>query len=125
MDRSRPPHVAQPQPAVHSHCHVGSHPGAGVHWNCWPNPSIADEPERIALDLFDRLRLREPFAHSFMALGFDGEEAWRVAARIKVVLLTGAGVGRCDKEPEMTRPSTMEVISAPTKKDCVTKPKLL
>jgi hypothetical protein len=50
-------------------------------------------PERVALDLFDRLRLREPFAEAFTALGFEREEGWRVAARIKVVLLTGAGVG--------------------------------
>lgn len=49
---------------------------------------------RAALDLFDRLRLREPLANSFEALGFEGEEAWRVAARIKVGLLIGAGVGR-------------------------------
>ncbi len=54
----------------------------------------ADHPERVALDLFDRLRLREPFAQAFGALGFEGEEGWRVAARIKVVLLTGAGVGK-------------------------------
>ncbi len=54
----------------------------------------AEKPERVALDLFDRLRLREPFAHAFAALGFEGEEGWRVAARIKVVLLIGAGVGR-------------------------------
>jgi len=51
------------------------------------------EPNRIALDVFDRLRLREPFAHAFAALGVEGEEGWRVAARIKVVLLAGAGVG--------------------------------
>ena len=51
-------------------------------------------PERVALDLFDRLRLREPFAQAFNALGFEGEEGWRVAARIKVELLTGAGVGK-------------------------------
>ena len=51
----------------------------------------AAQPERIALDLFDRLRLREPFGHAFTALGFKGEEAWRAAARIKVLLLTGAG----------------------------------
>jgi glycosidase len=51
-------------------------------------------PERIALDLFDRLRLREPFAHAFSALGFEGDECWRVAARIKVLLLTGAGAGK-------------------------------
>jgi glycosidase len=54
----------------------------------------ADNPERVALDLFDRLRLREPFAQAFSRLGFEGEEGWRVAARIKVVLLTGAGVGK-------------------------------
>jgi hypothetical protein len=51
----------------------------------------AARTERIALDLFDRLRLREPFGHAFTALGFKGEEAWRAAARIKVLLLTGAG----------------------------------
>jgi hypothetical protein len=54
----------------------------------------AENPERTALDLFDRLRLREPFAQVFSALGFEGEEGWRVAARIKVVLLTVAGVGK-------------------------------
>ena len=49
-----------------------------------------EKPERTALDLFDRLRLREPLAHSFLALGFKGEENWRAAARIKVVLLVEA-----------------------------------
>jgi hypothetical protein len=53
----------------------------------------ASQPERVALDLFDRLRLREPFARAFAALGFEGEAAWGVAARIKVALLNGAGVG--------------------------------
>jgi hypothetical protein len=57
--------------------------------------SIDEEnPERMALDLFDRLRLREPFADAFGALGFEGEEGWRVAARIKVVLLSEAGIGK-------------------------------
>jgi glycosidase len=60
------------------------------------------QPERTALDLFDRLRLREPFARAFTALGFEGEEAWRVAARIKVLLLTGAGIGR-ELEPTATK----------------------
>jgi hypothetical protein len=55
-------------------------------------------PEAVALDIFDRLRFREPFAKAFSALGFDGETGWRVAARIKVVLLTGAGIGR--EEPQ-------------------------
>jgi glycosidase len=52
----------------------------------------AESPQRVALDLFDRLRLREPFAQAFGALGFEGEEGWRVAARIKVLLLTHSGV---------------------------------
>jgi hypothetical protein len=53
-----------------------------------------EQPERSALDLFDRLRLREPLARIFAALGFEGEEAWRVAARIKVLLLASAGIGK-------------------------------
>jgi glycosidase len=58
-----------------------------------------ENPERAALDLFDRLRLREPFAQAFTALGFEDEEGWRVAARIKVVLLTGAGIGKPAEAP--------------------------
>ena len=65
----------------------------------------AENPERAALDLFDRLRLREPFAHVFTALGFEGEEGWRVAARIKVVLLTGAGAGKPETAPAAPEPS--------------------
>ncbi len=56
-----------------------------------------EQPERTALDLFDRLRLREPFARIFGALGFEGEEAWRVAARIKVLLLVSAGIGKAEE----------------------------
>jgi glycosidase len=59
----------------------------------------AENPERMALELFDRLRLREPFAQIFAALGFEGEEAWRVAARVKVGLLIGAGVGKAETAP--------------------------
>ncbi len=54
----------------------------------------AARPERIALDLFDRLRMREPFAHIFHSLGFEGEDGWRAAARIKVMLLSGAGAAQ-------------------------------
>jgi len=59
-----------------------------------------ENPEDVALDLFDRLRLREPFAEAFTALGFEGEGGWRVAARIKVLLLTGAGAGKVEEAPE-------------------------
>jgi glycosidase len=59
-----------------------------------------ENPERVALDIFDRLRLREPFAQAFAALGFEGEEAWRVAARVKVGLLIAAGVGKPQQKPK-------------------------
>jgi glycosidase len=62
----------------------------------------ATNSARVALDLFDRLRLREPFAQAFAALGFEGEEAWRVAARVKVGLLTGVGVGMQQEAPTET-----------------------
>ena len=44
----------------------------------------AENPERVALDLFDRLRLREPFAQAFTALGFKAKKAgaWRPASRL-------------------------------------------
>jgi glycosidase len=67
-----------------------------------------ENPERMALELFDRLRLREPFAQLFAALGFEGEEAWRVAARVKVGLLIEAGVGKAEQsapEAEALEPS--------------------
>jgi len=51
----------------------------------------AAAPGAAALDAFDRLRLREPFAHAFAALGFEGDDAWRVASRIKVLLLSTNG----------------------------------
>jgi glycosidase len=55
-----------------------------------------EKPQRAAIDLFDRLRLREPFARSFSAQGVDSEDGWRAAARIKVLLLTESAAG----EPE-------------------------
>ena len=43
-----------------------------------------------ALDLFDRLRLREPLAHAFNALGLEGEMGWRASGGVKVLLLAEA-----------------------------------
>jgi hypothetical protein len=54
----------------------------------------AEKPEHIALESFDRLRLRQPLGESFKALGFEGEAGWRAAARIKVVLLAQAEMAR-------------------------------
>ena len=70
----------------------------------------AEKPERAALDLFDRLRLREPLAHSFLALGFKGEESWRAAARIKVALLVEAGVCAPEASGTMALPERAETV---------------
>jgi hypothetical protein len=72
----------------------------------------ADHPERVAVDIFDRLRLREPFAQAFSALGFEGEEGWRVAARIRVVLLAESGAGTDDEAPVEEAESTAAVEAA-------------
>jgi glycosidase len=54
---------------------------------------------QAALSLFDRLRLREPMAQAFQALGMEGENGWRAAARIKVLLLIKAGVAKEEAGP--------------------------
>lgn len=53
-----------------------------------------DNISQTALDLFDRLRLREPLAQSFNAMGLEGEEGWRAAARLKLLLLVESGAGK-------------------------------
>ena len=52
--------------------------------------SLEDVPA-AGVDLFDRLRLRQPVAEAFGALGLEGEESWRAAARVRVLLLAEAG----------------------------------
>jgi glycosidase len=73
----------------------------------------AQNPERAALDLFDRLRLREPLAHSFEALGFPAEESWRVAARIKVALLIEAKVFASPEEAEAASAAPLIPVLSP------------
>ena len=73
----------------------------------------ATQPERAALEIFDRLRLREPFGQAFTALGFKGEEAWRAAARIKVLLLAEAGVGKGEEPETESTPTEDLTASAP------------
>ncbi len=69
----------------------------------------AEKPEHAALDLFDRLRLREPLAHSFLALGLKGEECWRASARIKA-LLVEAGVFAPEASSTLTPPERAETV---------------
>jgi len=73
----------------------------------------AGNPEQMALDLFDRLRLREPLAQALTSLGFEGEEGWRVAARIKVVLLSEAGVGKAKAEAAPPEPASEAKTPSP------------
>jgi hypothetical protein len=63
---------------------------------------------QIALELFDRLRLREPLAQAFQALGLEEEDGWMGAARVKVLLLIESGVGA--KAPP--KPETPEAAGA-------------
>jgi len=75
----------------------------------------AEAPQKMALDLFDSLRLREPFAQALSSLGFEGEEPWRVAARIKVVLLSEAGIAQAEAisdVPETPAPASERVALA-------------
>ena len=80
----------------------------------------------IRIDLFDRLRLRQPIAEAMAALGLEGEENWRVAARIKAGLLVAAEVGREESVVELEEPipASEEVetaISAPVE-ECAAVP---
>jgi hypothetical protein len=63
-----------------------------------------DHLERTALDLFDRLRLREPLAQAFQALGMEGERGWRATARLKILLMLEAGIA-AEAEP-LPKPAT-------------------
>jgi glycosidase len=72
----------------------------------------AENPECVALDLFDRLRLREPFARAFAALGLAAEDGWRAAARIKVLLLSRAGAGKAVGAPGEAKASVPARASA-------------
>ncbi|HEY0794558.1 MAG TPA: alpha-amylase family glycosyl hydrolase [Acidisarcina sp.] len=47
--------------------------------------------EAAALSLYDTLRLREPLAHALAALGLEGEESWRLAGVVRVLLLAESG----------------------------------
>ena len=47
-------------------------------------------PESMAVELFDTLRLRASLAEAFAAVGYEGEDAWRAAARIRVLLVAQA-----------------------------------
>ena len=73
----------------------------------------AKQPEPTAVDIFDRLRLREPLAQAFHALGLEGEEGWRAAARIKALLLTESARVEAAKPAVKASPAVISAIADP------------
>jgi hypothetical protein len=47
--------------------------------------SLSSDSEEV-LEVFDRLQLRIALAESFSKLGLEGEDAWRAAARVRILL---------------------------------------
>ena len=70
----------------------------------------ATRSKAVALELFDRLRLREPLAHAFNALGLEGEAGWRAAGGVKVLLLVEARVEK-DKQSSAAEALASEAAS--------------
>lgn len=66
----------------------------------------ASQPEQVALDLFDALRLRDSLGRAFIALGMDADSAWRAAARIRALLLIGSTA--TESVAEATQPVALD-----------------
>jgi hypothetical protein len=73
----------------------------------------SSQPEGTAVSLFDRLRLREPLAQAFHALGLEGEEGWRAAARIKALLLVECEICAATTKPA-PKPAAIDAKADPT-----------
>ncbi len=72
---------------------------------------------RTALDLFDRLRLREPLAHSYNAMGLEGDEGWRAAARLKILLLVDSVSRKSEAAAKDTEAAAGVVAEAPSQSE--------
>jgi glycosidase len=75
-------------------------------------------PERTAVDVFDRLRLREPLAQAFHALGLEGEAGWRAAARVKALLLV-----ECDAREEADKNAAVTLLKVAKLRPQISDPK--
>jgi hypothetical protein len=75
----------------------------------------AENWDRIAVDLFDRLRLREPLAQAFHSLGLEGEEGWRGAARLKALLLVQSGAGMTSRAKSAETGAESKAMAPDTK----------
>ena len=64
--------------------------------------SFPDSCDRLAL--FDQLDLRAALAEGFSSIGLQGESAWRAAARVRILLMSGEdfwGSGRFWSDPDV------------------------
>ena len=76
-----------------------------------------ENSERTAVDLFDRLRLREPLAQAFHALGLEGEAGWRAASRLKAILLMDCETCEAPRTPKRPTPAASgKKAAAPEKR---------
>ena len=67
-------------------------------------------PTEKPLEIFDRLRLRSAIAEAFRVLGFEAEESWRAAARIRILLMA-------ETERQISSTKSPEGLSASLWKD--------
>jgi hypothetical protein len=68
----------------------------------------ASHKERAAAEVFDRLRFREPLAQVFHALGLEGEEGWRAAARINALFRVECDLA--ESAPKQSVEKTSEIV---------------
>jgi glycosidase len=78
--------------------------------DCMASTLGRENQRRVALELFDRLRLREPLAHAFQGLGLEGEDSWRAAARVKVLFLARA-TSAAQTEASKSKPGAVATFS--------------
>jgi glycosidase len=71
--------------------------------------------DHIAIDLFERLRLREPLANAFQVLGLEGESGWRGAARVKALLLVQKEAGATAKAESQVAAATEPSAKIPAR----------
>ncbi len=81
--------------------------------DCMASSIRPADPHHAALQLFDRLRLREPMAQAFSALGSEPEASWRGAARVKAVFLSrGMREQSKTKGPQVTSEEKTIIFAA-------------
>ncbi|WP_420239999.1 alpha-amylase family glycosyl hydrolase [Telmatobacter bradus] len=79
-------------------------------------------PECAAIHLFESLRLRTPLGEAFAAFGFEGEDAWRAAARVKVLLVSSAANAAANSTAAATATPAEAALPASASEGCAAHP---